>query len=306
MILFRVDDYSQSSLRTWLNETFVNTAFSNEEQELLISRELNNKPTVFTGEIYEYPGYEYYYCTTNDKVSLLSVGELLEWRDNIGTLEAVSTDYSYSQGRQVNTPEWTLRTPIYGTVEKANLHNVNPLFVGCDTCPAVRVYSAYLYQSRCAVCESETRYGYPLFTEFFYQIPALRPVIKIDLDSAELSPEEPTTEEPTTEEPTTEEPTTEEPTTEEPTTEEPTTEEPTTEEPTTEEPTTEEPTTEEPTTEEPTTEEPTTEEPTTEEPTTEEPPVGNDGDSFFVRLWNFLLKIYRFVVNTFKSIFGAE
>ena len=122
----------------------------------------------------------------------------------------------------------------------------------------------------------------------------------------EPTTDEPTTEEPTTEEPTTEEPTTEEPTTEEPTTEEPTTEEPTTEEPTTEEPTTEEPTTEEPTTEEPTTEEPTTEEPTTEEPTTEEPPTGNDGESFFARIWSFILHIYRFVVNTFKSIFGIE
>ena len=68
-IILHVDDYSLSSLRSWLNETFVNTAFSNEEQELLISRELNNKPTRFSGEICEYSDYGYnykYYYTNNN------------------------------------------------------------------------------------------------------------------------------------------------------------------------------------------------------------------------------------------------
>ncbi len=260
-ILAHVGDYSQSSLRIWLNETFVKTAFSHEEQELLMSRELNNQATDFCGEIFDYSfSNKNYYRTTNDKVSLLSVGELIEWSENIGTLEADSTEYSYSQGRQSDTPEWTLRTPIVGTLEYANTHNVNPLFVGCGNHPALRVYKelSWAEQVHCGVCQSKDEY--PLYMSFFYQIPALRPVIKIDLVSAEL-PKESTTEEPTTEEPTTEEPTTEEPT---------------------------------------------TEEPTTEEPTTEEPPTGNDGESFFARLWDFLVKIVQFVVNTFKNIFGIE
>ena len=102
------NDYSESLIRTWLNESFYNTAFNENQKEKIKTTEVDNSPqsTGFTSNIYA--------CqNTFDKVFLLSCSEInLLLTDKLAQKNV--TDYAQSQGSYLDESGrgfWWLRSP---------------------------------------------------------------------------------------------------------------------------------------------------------------------------------------------------
>ena len=100
------------SLRKWLNETFLNAAFSVEEQNRIISSTVaaDSNPSVSTS-----PG-----NNTSDKVFLLSITEANKYFSSDETRKCAPTDYTIAHGASTSdsnktsgraTCVWWLRTP---------------------------------------------------------------------------------------------------------------------------------------------------------------------------------------------------
>ena len=90
------------SLRNWLNDTFLNTAFTEEEQNLIFETSCSN--ALMDG----YPGFKADGGkTTKDKIYLLSYKELLQFADGITIPDA--TEYAASKSDSAST--WWLRSP---------------------------------------------------------------------------------------------------------------------------------------------------------------------------------------------------
>ncbi|NLB81260.1 MAG: hypothetical protein GX800_06565 [Clostridiaceae bacterium] len=115
------NDYATSSMRTWLNGPFLQTAFTSSEQSVVKTTALDNSA---------YPGYpQYNSASTNDKLFLLSYSESTNaaygfsadnWDDDHPARYAQGIDYAKSQGLWVNNSpgsdydknsEWFLRSP---------------------------------------------------------------------------------------------------------------------------------------------------------------------------------------------------
>lgn len=112
------NDYATSSVRTWLNNTFYNTAFTNAEQSAMTTTALDNSA---------YPGYNQYNCTsTNDKLFLLSYSDSVNTAYGFSSSTSSSSkrytggsDYARCQGLEADySPEssngisnWFLRSP---------------------------------------------------------------------------------------------------------------------------------------------------------------------------------------------------
>lgn len=100
--------YSISTIRTWLNETFYNTAFSDLQKEVIQTTKVDNSTS--SGASY-----------TNDKIFLLSSNEATTYLTNDTARIRKSTDYAECQGVYciVNPYQgnayWWLRTPSGST-----------------------------------------------------------------------------------------------------------------------------------------------------------------------------------------------
>ena len=113
------NDYATSSMRTWLNDDFYNTAFTSTEQSDVKTTALDNSA---------YPGYsQYNSASTNDKLFLLSYSESTNTAYGFSSSTASSatryaqgSDYAKCQGLYVysspgsgydKNSDWFLRSP---------------------------------------------------------------------------------------------------------------------------------------------------------------------------------------------------
>ncbi len=116
------NNYEYSTIRTWLNNTFYNTAF-NELEKGIIQTTLVVNSVSSTG----YSSNKYACNNTNDKVFLLSYQEATTTYLTTDTLRIrKSTDYAKSQGCYSSTsssylgnPDWWLRSPSYNDYKSA-------------------------------------------------------------------------------------------------------------------------------------------------------------------------------------------
>lgn len=95
--------WETSTIRKWLNNDFINTAFSDEEQAMIPTVMIHPNPT----ELGDDPG-----NATQDKVFLLSLNEVEEWRSMASGRDCYATDYARSKGAYISQTrcEWWLRT----------------------------------------------------------------------------------------------------------------------------------------------------------------------------------------------------
>ena len=98
--------WDTSSIRSWLNSTFLNSAFSASEQNMI---ELTSVTADRNPKYNTYPG-----TSTNDKVFLLSASEVGWYFSTDSAMQCKGTQYCYAQGAYVGTNSncwWWLRTP---------------------------------------------------------------------------------------------------------------------------------------------------------------------------------------------------
>lgn len=120
------NDYAKSSIRSWLNNDFYNSAFSTEEKALIAYTELDNGNIGFSvppKKAAEPSDYDY--ASTTDKIFLLAFEDVVNKTYGFSSdpMEcdpercAVGTDYADSQGLSCPLDEeyrrWRLRTPNY-------------------------------------------------------------------------------------------------------------------------------------------------------------------------------------------------
>lgn len=107
------NNYAESTIRAWLNDTFYNTAFTELQQELILTTTVDNS-LESTGD-----DKNPYVCEdTEDKIFLLSYMEAKSYDLDNASLIRKSTDYAKSQGccqstvdRYIGNCFWWLRSP---------------------------------------------------------------------------------------------------------------------------------------------------------------------------------------------------
>ena len=110
---YRANDYANSSIRAWLNNDFINTAFSSSQQENIKVTELDNSCPYDSNYDSE---------TTSDKIFLLSYNEVTNsaygFNSNASAEDTArviaSSDYAKCQGIYMNSAgnsNWLLRSP---------------------------------------------------------------------------------------------------------------------------------------------------------------------------------------------------
>lgn len=106
---YLTNDYAESTIRKWLNETFYETAFDELQREIIITTTVDNS-TESTG----YINNPYVCEDTQDKVFLLSRHEAYKYV-NSTTRQKKTTDYAKSQGviswTSYGNGSWWLRSP---------------------------------------------------------------------------------------------------------------------------------------------------------------------------------------------------
>ena len=104
------NDYAESTVRKWLNETFYNTAFDELQKEIILTTTVDNS-VASTG----YSSNSYACEDTEDKVFLLSYKELTTYLTTNVSRTKRTTDYAQSQGAYTSTflgnGYWWLRSP---------------------------------------------------------------------------------------------------------------------------------------------------------------------------------------------------
>lgn len=116
---FLASDYSNSYIRSWLNNNFYNSAFSSDEKGKIVNSTIDNKGIeTLNGKV----GFEVLDSDdTNDNVFLLSYNDILnekygfsETDSNDNSRKAFGTDYAKCQGLGVfskdGSSKWRLRT----------------------------------------------------------------------------------------------------------------------------------------------------------------------------------------------------
>lgn len=96
--------WETSKLRGWLNDTFINDAFSNDEQALIVETTINN-PTYWASD-----------TDTRDRIFLLSTGEAWEYFASEEARQCTLTEYAYAIDSVIRSGDndfclWWLRTP---------------------------------------------------------------------------------------------------------------------------------------------------------------------------------------------------
>ena len=111
------NDYAESTIRKWLNETFLNTAFDELQKEIILTTKVDNS-VASTG----YTSNPYACEDTEDKVFLLSYKELTTYLTTGASRMKKTTDYAQSQGAYTYTGDdcagngcWWLRSPSYSS-----------------------------------------------------------------------------------------------------------------------------------------------------------------------------------------------
>ncbi|MBQ9552132.1 MAG: Ig-like domain repeat protein, partial [Clostridia bacterium] len=121
---YRANDYAHSDIRAWLNEEFINTAFSTAQQENIKVSELDNSRANSGSDTYVY-------ASTSDKIFFLSYSDVTAYgfdSDRNAQDEArrmAPSDYAKCQGIWENTTKtsfWWLRAPN----SSGSVHTVNP------------------------------------------------------------------------------------------------------------------------------------------------------------------------------------
>ena len=106
------NNYMYSHIRSWLNETFYETAFNSLERIIIETTTVDNSASSTGSETNKYA------CSnTNDKMFLLSYKEATTYYSSDSERQARGTDYAKSQGLYVNSyksPYW-LRSPDYNS-----------------------------------------------------------------------------------------------------------------------------------------------------------------------------------------------
>lgn len=97
--------WETSSIRKWLNQEFINSAFTAEEQTRIVTTNVSASPNP---DYDTSPG-----NTTYDKLFLLSIDEFNEYLSTDNTQNHPASDYSASKGITFSNEEcwWWLRTP---------------------------------------------------------------------------------------------------------------------------------------------------------------------------------------------------
>ena len=109
------NDYAESTIRKWLNETFYETAFDELQKEIILTTNVDNS-VASTG----YSSNPYACEDTEDKVFLLSYKELTTYLKTTASRMKKTTDYAQAQGAYISTylsyvgnGQWLLRSPFY-------------------------------------------------------------------------------------------------------------------------------------------------------------------------------------------------
>jgi hypothetical protein len=165
---YRANDYANSSIRAWLNDDFINTAFSPAQQANIKLCELNNSC----------PGYSSFNSSnTLDKVFLLSYFEALnsaygfnsEARSKDTARQITSSDYAKCQGvRVINLSEsenggnsyWRLRSPAGNTGNTCAV-GYNGIVAGEETCDTGFTYAGVVPALKLLNLESDTEIYIP-------------------------------------------------------------------------------------------------------------------------------------------------
>lgn len=92
------NNYAESTIRAWLNETFYNTAFNELQQAIIQTVEVDNS-VASTG----YSSNQYACENTNDKIFLMSYVEATTWFTSSSARRKQGSDYAKSQGLYVST-----------------------------------------------------------------------------------------------------------------------------------------------------------------------------------------------------------
>ena len=126
-ILYKNITWENCSLRTWLNETFLNTAFNTDEQIMISTINLSADKDL---EYDTNPG-----NVTQDKVFLLSMTEAEKYFDTNSARKCQGTEYCYAQGAYEadnGNCFWWLRSPGKYQNCAASVHNRGLLDIGHD------------------------------------------------------------------------------------------------------------------------------------------------------------------------------
>ena len=110
------NDYVESDIRKWLNDTFYNTAFTDLQKSLIETTAIDNKTTGYNTNTYNSNQ-----INTEDKIFLLSYKDVFNtsaYFNSSAARQKKSTDYAKSQGCWTNTDSsyagaccWWLRSP---------------------------------------------------------------------------------------------------------------------------------------------------------------------------------------------------
>ena len=141
------NDYSASYVRYWLNNTFLNTAFSTNQKAKILESEISNKSLGSLNGMAGYTGYDS--KSTTDKVFLLAYNEAF---DGYGFIDDTSrmlkgTDYSKCLNLRVGSNDFSpylLRTPGNSSVVSCTIDYdgtfsyKQPLDTFVGVCPVIR------------------------------------------------------------------------------------------------------------------------------------------------------------------------
>jgi hypothetical protein len=119
------NNYKESHIRSWLNDSFYNTAFNNEEKARILTTTVDNSAHS-TG----YSSNKYACANTSDKVFLLSYAEATSATYGLSTdssRQLKPSAYAKSQGVLTDNTngnsDWWLRSPDYGSAFNAQYVN---------------------------------------------------------------------------------------------------------------------------------------------------------------------------------------
>lgn len=125
------NDYAESTVRKWLNETFYNTAFNDLQKEIILTTTVDNS-VASTGDLRN-P----YACEdTEDKVFLLSYKEITTYLTTNASRMKKTTDYAQSQGAYTSTSSsylgngyWWLRSPsVHYSYDVCNVDHIGSVY----------------------------------------------------------------------------------------------------------------------------------------------------------------------------------
>ena len=143
------NDYAESTIRKWLNETFYNTAFNDLQKEIILTTTVDNSAASTA-----YSSNSYACEDTEDKVFLLSYKERTRYLTTIASGMKKTTDYAQAQGAYISTSSngyWWLRSPYFNYSNGANyvghggdVHNYNYVYsTFTGVVPALQIQLIY-------------------------------------------------------------------------------------------------------------------------------------------------------------------